>query len=105
MFFVVVGAIFAAPSVLGIANRVVNEILIPRKEMKNLRKRRQAQAEAGVPEEKREVFHHLPLHMLDIELTEEEFLRFKELGVLDVLLKAGRPRVHTKKMDDQQKVS
>lgn len=101
MFFVAIGVVFAAPHLLNLGNRVIEEVIIPKLEIKNLRRRRAQQEAAGIPEKQREVFHHLPLHLLDIELTTEEFKEFKENGVLDVLKRAGNRRPHAKRMDLQ----
>jgi len=99
MFLVVMGVLFGAPALVNVANRVVTEILIPNKERKILRKRRQAQAEAGIPQEQREKFHHLPLHMLDLDLTEDELKQLMVNGTFEILKKASKRRAFNESMD------
>lgn len=100
MFLIAVGAIFASPSIIKTTNRVLTEIVIPKLEMRALRKRRAKQAAAGVPESKREVFHHVPL---DVELSEQEFGQLRDMGALEILARGAKRRPHTKEVDRASK--
>jgi hypothetical protein len=97
MIIAVVGALFAAPSVIKTANRVITEIVIPKLEVRALRKRRARQAAAGVPESKREVFHRVPL---DVELSEQEFGQLRDMGALEILARGAKRRPHVKNIEE-----
>ena len=97
MFFVAVGALFAAPSIIKTTNRVLTEIVIPKLEVRALRKRRARQAAEGVPESKREVFQRVPL--ADFELSEKEFCQLRDMGALEILARGAKRRPHVKNID------
>ena len=82
MIFALVSAVFVSGSAVRLTNRVLEEVVIPRLENRALRKRRQAQADAGIPEEKQEVLHHIKL---SLALEEGEFKKLKKMGALDIL--------------------
>lgn|SRR4030067_340386 len=107
MFFVVVGAVLGAPVVFNFANRVLEELVIPKQELTKLKKRRAQQAAAGVPEEERETTHHVPLDEIarDIEITDEEFRQLRDMGALDIIRRGANRRPHIKRAEEAQRAS
>jgi hypothetical protein len=98
MIFVAIGLVLAAPSVLHFGNRICEEVLLPNKDMRALKKRRAEQAAAGVPEEEREELIHMPLHGLDLRLTPEENDKLEKMGAIEIMARAAHRNASAKRL-------
>jgi hypothetical protein len=107
MFFVVIGAVLGAPVVFNFANRVLEEITIPKQELKKIRRRRAAQQAAGISEEESEVTKYVPLEAIakDAEFTQEEWDHLHEIGAVDVILRGVNRRTHIKRQEDRERAA
>lgn len=109
MFFVVVGVVLGAPTVFHVANRWLEEVIIPKQELTKLKKRRAQQAATGVPEEERETTHHVTITFhqeglaCDLEITNEEHGQMFDAGTLDVMRRGANRRPHIKRAEEAQR--
>lgn len=91
MFFVAVGVIIGAPHIINGFNRVLEELVIPRMDLRNLQKRRAQQAKNGVPESDRETTHHVVLPR-DMEFTTKELIELHDIGAIAIMERAAQRR-------------
>lgn len=114
MFFVAIGVILGTPALINVANRMLEEVVIPRQELTKLKKRRAAQEAAGVPEEECETTQRIPIDEMlranerlstvarDIEITAEEFYKLRESGALDIIRRAANRRAYIKQQEERE---
>ena len=116
MFFVVVGFVLGAPVVINTANRILEEIIIPKQELTKIKKRRAEEAAAGTPEEERRTTERVRVQgamiinnniktpfAFDAEITEEEMARLEDAGILDILRRGENRRPHVARAEHKKK--
>lgn len=99
MFFIAIGGVLLVPTVINLANRILEEVVIPNQDFKLLKKRRAEQGERGIPEKNRAVFHRIPLNVC---LTDEEFEQLKASGMHQMLIRAANRYPYVKALPPLQ---
>lgn len=98
MILQALGIIIGVPALMGLANRVLEEVIIPLQPVVKLRKQRAAEAARGVPEEERAMFQRV---MVDIRLTPEEYDRLEKAGAWSVFAQAAKRAPWTDRIEAQ----
>lgn len=110
MFLVAIGIVMGAPHIINGFNRILEELVIPRMDMRKLQERRASQAAVGIEESKREVFRRVQFivdgqELIDAELTVDEFGQLNKIGAVHILVRGANRRPHVRKIEENKEAS